>query len=141
MSSSSEPQEITAWVGWIWFAAWLVGLAGVFQIIAGLVSLTRGDDYFGPDTQVAVNLGYAAWGWIHMFLGLLLILAGFSLAKGYIYGRIVTVLAATASAIAQVGFLNGPNSLWAILMIVMNLFVIWAVMVHGRELRRDAPPL
>ena len=137
MSSSSEPQEITAWVGWIWFAAWLVGLAGVFQIIAGLVAIIRGDEYFGPTTQVAVDMGYAAWGWIHIFLGIFLIVAGFSLAKGYIYGRIVAVLAATASAVGQVMFLGGPNSLWALLVIVMDLFVIWAVMVHGRELRRE----
>src|SRR5262249_23059942 len=54
--STNQRQEITAWVGWVWFAAWLVGLAGVFQIIAGLVSITRGEDYFGPTTQVAVDM-------------------------------------------------------------------------------------
>ena len=73
MSTQSEPRGITAWVGWVWFAAWLVGLAGVFQIIAGLVSIIRGDEYFGPTTQVAVDMGYAAWGWIHIFIGLFLI--------------------------------------------------------------------
>jgi len=124
-------------VGWIWFAAWLVGLAGVFQIIAGLVAIIRGDDYFGPTTQVAVDMGYAAWGWIHIFLGIFLIVAAFSLAKGHIYGRIITVLAATASAISQVMFLGGSNGFWAVLVIVMNLFVIWAVMVHGTELKRE----
>jgi hypothetical protein len=86
---------------------------------------------------VAVDIGYAAWGWIHIFLGILLIVAAFSLAKGYIYGRIIAVLAASASAIGQVMFLGGPNSLWALLVIVMDLFVIWAVMVHGRELKRE----
>ena len=141
MSTSSEPREITAWVGWVWFAAWLVGLAGVFQIIAGLVAYDRGDEFFGPTTQVAVDMGYAAWGWIHIFLGIFLLVAAFSLAKGHIYGRVIAVLAATASAVGQVMFLGGPNSLWALLVIVMDLFVIWAVMVHGRELKREYPPL
>ena len=135
--STNERQEITAWVGWIWFAAWLVGLAGVFQIIAGLVSITRGEDYYGPTTQVAVDMGYAAWGWIHIFIGIFLIVAAFSLAKGHIYGRIITVLAATTSAISQVMFIGGSNGFWAVLVIVMNLFVIWAVMVHGTELKRE----
>ena len=137
MSTQSEPREITAWVGWVWFAAWLVGLAGVFQIIAGLVSIIRGDEYFGPTTQVAVDMGYAAWGWIHIFIGIFLIVAAFSLAKGHIYGRTIAVIAATVSAISQVMFLGGPNSLWALLVIVMDLFVIWAVMVHGGELKRQ----
>ena len=97
MSTQSEPRGITAWVGWVWFAAWLVGLAGVFQIIAGLVSIIRGDKYFGPTTQVAVDMGYAAWGWIHIFIGIFLIVAAFSLAKGQIYGRTIAVVAATVT--------------------------------------------
>jgi hypothetical protein len=46
-----------------------------------------------------------------------------------------------ARLVLDIGFLHGDNSLWALLIIVMDLFVIWAVMVHGRELLRERPPL
>ncbi|HTN79628.1 MAG TPA: hypothetical protein VMK16_08135 [Acidimicrobiales bacterium] len=137
----SSPQQqkpmFTGWVGWIWFAAFLLILGGIFQIIHGIVSITRGDEYYGPDTQVAVNLGYTAWGWIHIFLGIFMIVGGLSLARGHIYGRIIAVLAACASAIGNVAGLGGANGGWAFLVIVMDLFVIWAVMVHGEEARSD----
>ncbi len=137
MSAPSNKPMFTGWVGWIWFAAFLLILGGVFQIIHGLVAITRGEEYFGPDTQVAVNLGYTAWGWIHMFLGVFVIIAGLSLAKGHMYGHVVAVLAAALSATGNVAFLGGDSSGWALLIIVLNLFIIWAVMVHGEEARSD----
>ena len=137
----STPQQqkpvFSGWVGWIWFAAWLLILGGVFQIIHGIVAITHGEDYYGPHTQVAVELGYNAWGWIHIFLGIFMIVGGLSLAKGHMYGRLIAVLAATSSAIGNIAALGGANSGWAFLLIVMDLFVIWAVMVHGQEARRD----
>ena len=137
MSTPSDKPMFTGWIGWIWFVAWLLILGGIFQIIHGVVSITRGEDYYGPETQVAVDLGYTTWGWIHIFLGIFMIVGGLSLVKGHMYGRIIAVLAATASAIGNVASLGGPNGGWAFLVIVMDLFVIWAVMVHGQEARKD----
>jgi len=136
-NQNSEP-HITGWVGWIWFAAWLVGLAGAFQIIAGLTAITRGADYYGDKSQIPVQIGYTGWGWIHIFVGIFMIVAAFSLAKGHMYGRIVAVLAATASAITNIAFLGGQSSFWSFIIILMDLLVIWAVMVHGRELKRES---
>jgi len=137
MSTESNKPMFTGWVGWIWFAAFLLILGGIFDIIHGLVAITRGEEYYGPDSQVAVNLGYTPWGWIPIFLGIFLIVGGLSLAKGHPYGRVIAVLAAAVSAIGNVAYLGGPDSGWAFLLIIIDLFIIWAVMVHGQEARSD----
>src|SRR4029079_6203859 len=61
---ATEPQvERTGWTGWAVFASFMLGLAGTFQILGGIVALIRGDEYFGDKQNVAVNIDYTGWGW------------------------------------------------------------------------------
>jgi len=60
--------------------------------------------------------------------------AGLGLFAGQSWARAVAVILAMISAIVNVGFL-GAYPLWGVLMITLDLLVVWAVMVHGGELR------
>lgn len=128
--------ERTGWTSWAVFASVMLSLAGIFQILGGAVALIRGDEYFGDKNGVALNIDYAGWGWWHIIVGAFLLLAAGSLAKGHMYGRILAVLAAMASATTQLLFI-GAEPFWSFTVIVIDLLVIWAVTVHGRELRVD----
>ena len=47
---------------------------------------------------------------------------------------IVAVLVAMLSAIVNIGFL-AAYPVWSTIMIALDILIIWAVMVHGREMK------
>jgi hypothetical protein len=60
-------------------------------------------------------------------------LTGWALLSGQTWARVVGIVLAVLSAIAN--FLSLPYyPLWAMLIIALDVFVIWALAVHGREL-------
>ena len=70
--------------GLIVFAATIMIIQGGMSIISGLTGIFRDDTYFTGalgDGQVLVA-NYTTWGWIHLILGILLLLVGLSLFRG-----------------------------------------------------------
>ena len=67
---------LSGWaVGGITFAGVMMILIGSFQAIAGLVAIF--DDGFYLVTQnYTFDLDTTAWGWIHLLLGILILLSG-----------------------------------------------------------------
>lgn len=127
-----EQSQVTGWVGWIGFAGALLLLAGFFHFLAGFVALFQEDVYL-QTTRAAWIFDFSQWGWIHIFGGLLAIGAALSLLRGGAFGRIVTVIFAMLSAFANMAFIP-IYPLWSIVIITINVLVIWAVTVHGREI-------
>jgi hypothetical protein len=74
------------------------------------------------------------WGWIHLILGIVVALAGVGLLAGRSWARVVGITLAVLSAIANFMFI--PHyPFWALLVIALDVFVIWALAAHGGELR------
>jgi len=126
--SSTDP---SGWVGWVYFAAFMMMLAGIFQGIAGLVALFR-DQVFLVTTHNLFLLDFTQWGWIHLILGVLLITASLSLFRGNYWGRFMGVVLASLSAIANFAFINA-YPFWSLLIIAIDVFIIYALLVHGNE--------
>lgn len=125
--------EPTGWVGWIGFATVMLALAGIFHILAGFVALFKEDVYVTSNQAIWV-LDYSSWGWIHIVGGVLALFAAGSLLRGNMYGRIFAVIVAGLSAIANMAFVP-IYPLWSLLIITIDILVIWAVVVHGREMQ------
>jgi hypothetical protein len=126
--------ETTGWVGWIIFASVIMGILAVFHVIAGLVALFKDEFFLVRKSGLVVEVDYTAWGWTHVGLGVLLGVAAVSLAAGNMFGRVVGVLLASASAIVNLAFI-AAYPVWSVLMIAIDVIVIYAIVVHGRELR------
>jgi hypothetical protein len=124
----------TAWVGWIAFAGTMMLLLGTFHVIQGLIALFQNEYYLVGANGLTVHLDYTAWGWTHVVLGVLVILAGLGLLAGQMWARVVGVILAFASAVVNVGFL-AAYPVWSTIMIAIDVLVIWAVIVHGREMK------
>lgn len=127
-----EPQ-VTGWTGWITFASVMMLILGVFHAIAGLTAIFKEDYYQVANSDLVVEASYDAWGWVHLVFGVLIVLAGLSLLSGRMYGRIAAVVLASLSAIYNIAFL-AAYPIWSIAMVAINILVIWAVVVHGREM-------
>ncbi len=124
----------TAWTGWVVFAAFMMVMVGSFQAIEGLVALFDDGFYRVTESGLVVSLDYTAWGWTHLLLGALLIVSGLGVLAGNIVARTVAVVLAGISALVNLVFIEA-YPIWAILIITVDVLVIYALIVHGRELR------
>jgi hypothetical protein len=87
------------------------------------------------DSGLLVSVDYTAWGWVHLIGGIIMALAGISLFAGRMWARIVGVLAAMVSAIVNIAFLSA-YPIWSAIMIALDILIIWAITVHGAEMKQ-----
>lgn len=123
--------SVTGWVGWIYFAAFMVLLAGIFQLISGFAAVLSPDFYKVQNGSLVV-FDLTTWGWIHMLLGIALLCVGTALFSGKTWARVVAVILAMLNLLAQFAFIS-EYPLWSIIIIVVDVLVIYALTVHGRE--------
>jgi len=124
-------------VGFILFAAIMMIMAGVFQAISGLVAIFENEFYVATRNYL-FQFDATTWGWIHLVIGLIVAFAGWGLLSGRTWARVVGITVVLLSALAN--FLFIPYyPFWALLLITLDIFVIWAITAHGGELRDTAP--
>ncbi|HEV2918472.1 MAG TPA: hypothetical protein VG673_04405, partial [Actinomycetota bacterium] len=133
-SASRADRQTTSWaVGFILFAAIMMLMAGSFQALQGLIGIFENEFYVATRNYV-FEFDATTWGWIHLLVGLLVAFAGWGLLSGRTWARVVAITVAVLSAMAN--FLFIPYyPFWALTVITLDIFVIWAVAAHGRELR------
>jgi uncharacterized membrane protein len=136
MSASTDPGRVdpgrgpepplSGWAaGGIAFAAVMLLLIGAFQIVAGLAAIFE-DDFFVVGREYAFDLDVSAWGWLHLILGVLLVLTGMGLFARQAWAGVTAIFLATLSAIANFFFIP-YYPFWAIVVIVLDVWVIWAL--------------
>jgi hypothetical protein len=128
-----QRSETTGWVGWIFFAGFMMIIAGSLNAIWGLVALLN-DQWVVWGNRGSVYLDITQWGWVHIIAGLIVVLAGIGVMSGNILARTIGVIIAGLSLI--VNFVVLPvYPVWSLVVIVIDMLVIWALIVHGSEVR------
>jgi hypothetical protein len=135
-TSRSTSRGVSGWVGWIAFAGTLMVMLGTFHVIDGLVALFNDEYYLVTRSGLIVTADYTAWGWVHLILGIVIVLAGVFVFTGQVWARTVGVLMALVSAVVNLGFLSA-YPVWSVIMIALDVFVIMALTVHGSEVKTD----
>ena len=115
--------------GWVTFAGFMMIVAGFFQAISGLVAIFKSSVYLVTSNHLLV-LDYKQWGWVHLIVGIVLLLSSASLFAGRLWGRIVAITLATISAILNFSFI-WAYPVWSILIIALDVMVIYAVAMYG----------
>ena len=133
--ASRATPEPTGWVGWIVFAATIMVVVGSFQVIQGLVAIFKDDYYLVAKSGLVVNVDYAAWGWTHLVAGAIILAAGVALFTGQMWARVVGVILAGLSAILNFAFI-AAYPWWSTIVIALDVLVILAITMHGREMRQ-----
>jgi hypothetical protein len=120
-------------VGWAYFAAVMLMMAGAFQAIAGIAGIFS-NDFYVVGREWVFSLDATQWGWVHLIVGVLLILCGFGVLSGNVAARTVGVIIAGLSAIASFAFVPW-YPVWSIAVIAIDVAVIWALTAHGRDVQ------
>jgi len=118
-------------VGFILFAAIMMIMVGIWQALQGLIAIFENEFYVATRNYL-FQFDATTWGWIHLVLGVIVAFAGWGLLSGRTWARVVAITLAVLSAIAN--FLFIPYyPFWSLLIIAVDVFVIWAIASHGRE--------
>jgi hypothetical protein len=128
---AKRSNDMSGWVGWVYFAGVMMAILGFFELIAAFTALFK-DTYFVVLPNSIVSWNFTAWGWVHLVLGVIVLLAGFAVLAGQTWGRAIGVLMAVLAAVANMLFIPA-YPIWSILMIVVSFLVIYALVAHGGE--------
>ena len=127
--------EKTGWVGWGVFAAIMLIIAGGFDVLYGFIALAMPDSAYLTTGGGALFLfDVQGWGWWHVISGALLVLIGAALFSGATWARVVAVILVIINAIGQL-FLLPVQPWWSLIVLAIDILVIYALTVHGRELK------
>ncbi|WP_406448030.1 hypothetical protein OG782_04170 [Streptomyces sp. NBC_00876] len=138
-STSSEPRakHDTATkshplqTGWTAFAAILMIFGGAMAIFQGIAAIAK-DDVFVTTRNYVFQFNLTGWGWIHLVLGIVIVLAGCAVFTGAVWARAVGIVLAGLGALAN--FLWLPHyPMWSIVLIAIDVFIIWALCAGPRK--------
>lgn len=123
-------------VGFTIFASVMLMLIGVFHAIAGLAGIFE-NEFYAVTPNYILEFDVSTWGWIHLIWGIIVLLAGFGLWSGAVWARTVGVTVAGISALANFAFIP-YQPVWSLLIIALDVMVIWALTVHGRDIAEES---
>ena len=130
----SHYPRASPWVGWIGFAGVLMVILGAVHAFQGLVGIFKDEYFLVSSNGLALKLDFTAWGWVHLILGVVILVAGLCVMAGQMWARIVGVIVAAVSLLANVAFL-AAYPLWSLIMIALDIVIIMALTVHGSEIK------
>jgi hypothetical protein len=103
----------------------LLTTVGVLQVVQGIAALAK-DDIIVTGLDYTYTFSATTWGWTHILLGVLIVATGLALVAGTTWARVVAIIIAALSIIAN--FLWLPYyPWWSVLIIALDVVVIWAV--------------
>jgi hypothetical protein len=128
-ATQSEAYEDKA-VGWLVFAASMLGLAGFLSIIDGIMALSRSRFFVANATYTFSDL--RTWGWITLIIGVLLIVAAMGVLSGSSFARWFGIFAAGLNAL---GFFASVQAypFWALMVFAIDILVIYALATYGGQ--------
>lgn len=129
----STQREQSGWaVGWTIYAAVWMWILGFFHALAGFAGIVE-DEILVATPNYLLQFDVTTWGWIHLILGIVVLIAGFAVFNGSVWARTVGVVVATVSIISNFAWLP-YQPWWSIIMMAAGAFVIWALTAHGRDI-------
>ena len=132
-----QPSRVSGWVGFIWFAAVMMILAGIFDIIWGITALVRDEVFVVGATGVVLNIDYHRVGLDQTDPG-----------RRHGHRRLralrrkgMGIHTGGGGGDAQRGREPARRSVripvWSVIVIALDVLVIYAITVHGHELREN----
>jgi hypothetical protein len=119
-------------VGWVVFAAAMLGTSGVLNTIYGIAAIASSRFYVAGATYVIGDL--KTLGWIGAALGAAKIGASLGLLAFTAWARWLGVGAAAVNGVLQLLLIQGAPLLTAALL-VSDILIVYGLLVHGKQWR------
>jgi hypothetical protein len=115
--------------GMLTFAGVVLVIAGAINLLDGVVALVK-DEHFRADELLFGDL--SAWGFWWLFVGLLMLWAGFQVINRKEAGLGLGIGIAGLNLFTQLMFFSAYPG-WAVTIMVLDLVVIWALCSNADE--------
>lgn len=123
-----EQERLT---GWAAFAGVVMLVIGILDAIYGLAALLNDQVITSAGSGSGVIIwNFTTWGWIHLIVGVILILTAFGLFSAAGWARVVAIIVCIIGAVAQVGLIT-VFPLWSFLLILLYIAVIYNLTARG----------
>ena len=114
--------------GWLMFAGIMVFLVAVLNMIYGIAAID-GSKFFIEDERFILS-DLNTWGWVVLIIGVLQLVAAFSIWAGGEYGRWIGVITAGVSAIGALLALPG-YPFWSLAVFALDILIISGLTTYG----------
>jgi hypothetical protein len=121
--------------GGLFFAATIMVLAGLFQFFQGIAAIAK-DQIFVTTPNYVLKFNTTTWGWIHLVIGLVVAVTGFFVFTRAPWARGVAIFFIALQMFSNFFFLP-YYPLWAVIIIGLDVFVIWALVVAPDRVSSD----
>jgi hypothetical protein len=116
------------------FAAILLMIGGVLGVIYGIAAISNSKFFVNSTRFIFSDL--KAWGWITLILGVLELLAAFSLIRGGTFGRLFGITVGSLNAIAALLSI-AAYPLWSLAVFALSIWIVYGLAILRHE--RDDP--
>jgi hypothetical protein len=113
------------------FAATLLLIAGVLNIIYGIGALDDANIFVNEKRYIFTNLH--TMGWVLIVLGLIQLTGGFSLLAGNAYGRVIGVVGGSLGAFGALLSIGGNNPWWSLAIFFLCIYVVSGILTYGED--------
>ncbi|MFI1014382.1 hypothetical protein [Streptomyces sp. NPDC020965] len=135
-TTGRDADRNSGWVaGGVVFAGILLVCDGVLAILQGISAIAE-DDVYGRIGSYVYKINLTGWGWIHLIIGICLVVVGWGVLKNSAWARYAGIFFAALGLVAQFLFLPYAP-VWSVIMIAINVFIIWALAVYHPDGRED----
>jgi hypothetical protein len=124
----------SGWGSLLVFAGVMLAVVGAFQVMTGLTAMLNDEILVVRSDSLIVKLDYTYWGWLHLLLGAVALVASYLLLRGNMVGRVLATNIAGLNMLVSFVFLPA-QPWWSVISIAFNVTVIYAIAAHGAELR------
>ena len=117
--------------GWILFAGAMMMLAGAVNTIWGIAAIDE-SAFFTDEGRYVIFDNLETWGWFLLGLGVLQLIAAFSIWNGHTFGQLFGIMCASFNAIVLLFTVNAfPFA--AFMLFIADLLIIYGLAVYGRQ--------
>jgi hypothetical protein len=111
---------------WVRFGGVMMTVIGGFGVVEGLAALLSPTTYFSVNGTV-LGIDLAAWGWVHLILGALLLVTGVSLLReAPPWARGLGTALVGVGIVVQLAWMPA-YPFWSVFMIALDVIVIYAL--------------
>jgi hypothetical protein len=122
-------QDESRGAGWLLFAGTMVMIAGFLNVIWGIAGIDSSSAFVG-NTHYVVFDSLNTWGWITLLIGIVQLIAAFSIWNNNPFGRVIGIFAASFSAVAILLYANAfPFVAFGIF--ILDVLVVYGLVVYG----------
>jgi hypothetical protein len=119
--------------GRVVFAAIVLLIVGTINVIYGIGALDDANIFVNDTRFILDDLN--TLGWVLIILGVVQLTAGFSLAAGNTYGRVIGIVAGSIGAIEALFSIGGNNPWWSLGVFALCVYVVYGLIVYGEDER------